>query len=183
MSPRHSTTNSVISRLASAAALVFAAGLVLSACAPPPEIALPGPRGSADALVGEWDGTYYGPATGRSGSIWFKLVAGEDHAHGDVLMKAQGAPAPYFRYAPVNDRDIHPPTPGMLTIHFVRVSGRHVDGILDPYWDPLCDCEALSTFSGELFENRISGTFVTRLAGDAITTGRWEVLRRRPSRK
>lgn len=32
-------------------ALLVTAGLVLSACAPPPEIALPGPRGSADAWL------------------------------------------------------------------------------------------------------------------------------------
>lgn len=165
-------------------ALLITAGLVLSACAPLPEVALPGPRGSADALTGEWDGTYVGPASGRSGSIWFKLVEGEDHAHGDVLMKARGSNAPYSRYAPTNDgREIHPPVSTMLSIHLVRVVGNQVDGFLDPYWDPLCNCEALTTFSGELFENRITGTFVTRLSGDTLATGRWEVTRRKPSNK
>ena len=166
------------------AALFIAAGLGLSACAPPPAIALPGPRGSADALIGEWDGSYSGPATGRSGSIWFKLVAGEDHAHGDVLMKAQGSPSPYFRRAPgISERELQTQAPAMLAIHLVRVSGNQVDGFLDAYWDPLCNCEALTTFNGELFENRISGFFVTRLAGDAVATGRWEVTRRKPSVK
>jgi hypothetical protein len=159
----------------------FAAILFVNACGPLPEVALPGPRGSADALIGEWDGSYSGPATGRSGSIWFKLVAGEDHAHGDVLMKATGASNPYFRSSQKNDvRESQPPVPTMMSIHLVRVSGNYVDGFLDPYWDDFCRCEALTTFSGVLFENKITGTFVTRLAGDAMTTGRWEVVRRRP---
>lgn len=167
-----------------AAAILAVSGLALAACAPLPEVALPGPAGSAAALVGEWDGSYYGPATGRSGSIWFKLVAGEDHAHGDVLMKARGAAAPYGRHDPrLGARDSRTPASTMLTIHLVRVIGNQVDGILDPYWDDQCNCEALTTFSGSFFENKITGTFVTRLAGDMLATGKWEVTRRRPSNK
>lgn len=99
-------------------------------------------------------------------------------------MKAQGSNAPYYRYGPPNDgREMRPPVSTMLSIHLVRVVGNQVDGILDPYWDPLCNCEALTTFSGELFENRITGTFVTRLSGDTLATGRWEVTRRKPSKK
>jgi len=42
----------------------------------------------------------------------------------------------------------------MLTIHFVRIDGDTVDGVLDPYLDPACDCEAFTKFTGRLFENR-----------------------------
>jgi len=170
---------------AGAAVLWMAAGLGASACAPPPAIEMPGAPRSTVALVGEWDGSFRGRAIGDTGSIWFKLVAGEDHAHGDVLLKSQGAAAPFVRYAPVTDRlETRPPAvPAMLTIHFVRIDGDLVEGVLDPYFDPSCDCEAMTTFTGRLFENRITGTFVTKLAGDAITTGSWQVTRRRPSIK
>jgi hypothetical protein len=170
---------------AGATTIWIAAGLAASGCAPPPAIELPGAPQSAVALVGEWDGSFRGRALGDTGSIWFKLVAGEDHAHGDVLLKAQGASAPFVRYAPVSERlETRPPAvPAMLTIHFVRIDGDLVEGVLDPYFDPVCDCEAMTTFTGRLFENRITGTFVTRLAGDQITTGSWEVTRRRPSIK
>lgn len=33
-----------------------------------------------------WGGTYASRDTGHGGSIWFKLIGGDDHAHGDVLM-------------------------------------------------------------------------------------------------
>jgi hypothetical protein len=184
MSGRSLFTQTLWRRIGGVAVLWIAAGFGMGACAPLPEVALPGPPGSAAALAGEWDGSYVGPATGRTGSIWFKLVDGEDHAHGDVLMKPQGASAPYARYAPPSiGRESRTPASTMLTIHLVRVMGNQVDGILDPYWDDACECEALTTFSGVIFENRITGTFVTRLAGDMLSTGRWEVTRRRPSQK
>jgi hypothetical protein len=170
---------------AGAAVILVAAGLSASGCAPPPVIEMPGAPQSVVALVGEWDGSFHGRAIGDTGSIWFKLVEGEDHAHGDVLMKARDAAAPFMRYPPVNDRlETRPPAAAtMLTIHFVRIDGDLVEGVLDPYFDPACDCEAFTTFTGRLFENRITGTFVTRSAGDAITTGAWEVTRRRPAIK
>lgn len=184
MTRRGSTKHNGWKPAAIAAVIWMASALELAACAPLPEVALPGPAGSAAALVGEWDGSYFGPATGRSGSIWFKLVDGENHAHGDVLMKPRGASSPYSRVeSRIGARESRTPAPAMLTIHLVRVIGNQVDGILDPYWDELCGCEALTNFSGTFFENTITGTFVTRLAGDILATGKWEVTRRRPSRK
>ena len=38
-----------------AAAILAASGLAVAACAPLPEVVLPGPAGSAAAPVGEWD--------------------------------------------------------------------------------------------------------------------------------
>jgi hypothetical protein len=170
---------------AGAAAIWIAAGLGSSGCAPPPVVEMPGAPLSATALVGEWDGSFRGRAIGDTGSIWFKLVAGEDHAHGDVLMRSRADAPPFVRYPSATGRlETRPPAAAtMLTIHFVRVDGDMVEGVLDPYLDPSCDCEAVTTFTGRLFENRITGTFVTRLTGDAITTGSWEVTRRRPGIK
>jgi hypothetical protein len=63
----------------------------VAACASAPVISLR--RSPADwaAWAGEWDGRYSGMETGRSGTLWFKLVAGEDDAHGDVQISATGA--------------------------------------------------------------------------------------------
>lgn len=60
---------------------------------------LQGSPPSVIALAGEWDGIY----TKRHRAkwiVWFKLIAGEDHAHGDVLMTPRGRMEPYYRYPP-----------------------------------------------------------------------------------
>jgi hypothetical protein len=49
-----------------------------------------GVPGSLDALAGDWFGIRE-RRTDRRGTIVFTIVAGEDHAHGDVLMSPQGA--------------------------------------------------------------------------------------------
>jgi hypothetical protein len=161
--------------------VVIAAGVLLNGCGPMPAVQLQGDAAGTAALAGEWDGSFEGHAAGRNGSIWFKLVAGEDHAHGDVLMKSNREPVPYARYSPTGAAPpLSPPT--FLSIHFVRISGQAVNGVLDTYLDPSCDCQAWTTFSGVLFENQIRGTFVTHLDDDTIITGAWHVTRRPPAR-
>lgn len=133
------------------------------------------------ALVGEWDGTYTSRDTGRSGSIWFKLIAREDHAHGDVLMTPRGHMEPYYRYPPNGWLPGERPADvtQILTIQFVHASAGTVDGRLEPYWDPDCRCQAVTTFRGRLDGDRLEGTFDTRLGNTGEANGRWIARRRR----
>lgn len=150
----------------------------LPACASAPAIPLRGPVADFAKLAGEWDGRYTSLDAGRSGSLWFTLIAGEDHAHGDVQMTPDGA-VPYGRYG-LGDYP-HAPQPDMprfLTIRFVRAIGDAVDGRLDPYWDPSCPCRAETAFRGRLIEGALRGTFVTRFSGGAQALGQWEAFRR-----
>lgn len=149
-----------------------------------PPIQLESPPADVEALVGEWAGEYEAPGmAGRSGSIMFTLVAGEDHAHGDVLMTPAGSNRGYGRY-PGRDpfgrwEDFRAPME-VLTIHFVRLDRRLVSGALDPYWDPDRECWATTTFAGELVEHTIAGTFRTRFSTTSRDMeGRWQVTRRR----
>jgi hypothetical protein len=58
-------------------------GIAVANCASAPPIPIQASPSSLQALVGEWDGSYTSRDTGRSGSLWFKLIAGEDHAPPD----------------------------------------------------------------------------------------------------
>jgi hypothetical protein len=160
---------------------IIGIAIALNACVSAPPVAVRGTPLQVAPLVGEWDGTYSSRATGRSGSIWFKLIEGELHAHGDVLMTAAGAPMPY-RPAPGpylygqrarSDR--------FLSIRFVQAADGVVDGLLDPYWDPACECLVVTAFRGALRDGHVAGTFISRF-GDSVATGRWEA-RRRPAGK
>jgi len=70
------------------------------------------------------------------------------------------------------------PASTVLTIRFVRVEHGHVSGTLDPYADPQTGARLLTTFSGELNGNAITGTYTTRLPSGDTQTGRWTVQRR-----
>jgi hypothetical protein len=160
------------------AAGVLTAGLI--GCAPPPPIRVVGSPSDLDSLAGEWTGTYKSRDGDRQGSIWFKVVAGEDHAHGDVLMTPQGRSEAYARYKP-GEKPGQSDAPQFLAIRFVAVSKGEVSGVLEPYWDADCDCQAQTTYVGQQFENVFEGTFITRLRNGRTATGRWTVVRRRES--
>jgi hypothetical protein len=162
-------------------ALVFALTLPALACAyNPAPVTVRGSWEDMQALAGEWTGGYFGEGSGRSGSIVFTLVAGEDHAHGDVLMIPRGA---HQAYRPsTGGVGAHPvPDPAeVLTIRFVAVEGGEVRGTLDRYWDPDCRCGAVTRFRGTRRDNVIQGTFRTYTEVAAgPTSGTWRVQRRR----
>ncbi|HYN10933.1 MAG TPA: hypothetical protein VES67_26355 [Vicinamibacterales bacterium] len=149
-----------------------------------PPIRLDTTPADAEILAGEWHGNYLAEdPPGRRGTIVFKLVAGEDHAHGSVLMIPEGSTRAYERYhgdAPVSSRQAAAPSQ-VLTIRFVRAADGEVTGQLDPYWDPDRECPATTTFRGAIGDGVIAGTFTTRL-GTGVTeaTGRWRVVRSAP---
>ena len=131
------------------------------------------------ALAGEWDGTYEADDGSRGGSIDFHLKAGQDTATGDVLM----VPTDWGRPVEAYDRpagavaDGTPPR--TLTIRFVRVQGGQVSGRLDPYRDPSCGCRLLTTFRGQLKDDKLAGTYETyhEEAGRTVT-GKWRAERK-----
>ena len=152
--------------------------VIVSACAGATAIPIQGPQTDLAALTGEWRGTYTSPDLNREGTIWFTLVEGEDHAHGDVRMTPRGRTEPYQPYDAENRRTHVPPQ--FLSIRFAQVSANDVEGVLDPYWDPDYECVATTTFRGQRQGDRLQGTFQTRLMTGTTVTGRWRVDRRIP---
>lgn len=154
--------------------LVFAIGCATTSAPVPVE----GTPSNVAALAGHWEGTYESEATGRTGSIVFDLVAGEDHAHGDVVMIPRGSTNAY-RPAPrlTGEGAGSGATAELLSIRFVRADGETVNGTLDPYWDPDCNCGVTTTFVGAIFGDRIAGTFTSMRTAGRVT-GTWKATRR-----
>jgi hypothetical protein len=143
-----------------------------AACASrPPEIELTASDFDLNPLVGEWRGDYSNPAAGRSGTIAFTLRAGESSASGSVIM-IPGKPDSVVAAAAM--------ARSVLKINFVRKEGRKLTGTLDPYRDPSCGCQVITTFEGSFTDSRtIEGTFntVPSQTGYNATGGRWKVTR------
>jgi hypothetical protein len=143
----------------------------------PAAVPVEGAPADLSALAGDWEGEYSSQATGRLGSIVFKLVPGEGQARGDVLMIPRGSNEPY---RPRSGGEGPAPAGGsqLLTIRFVRAEGGKVSGVLDPYWDPDCDCEVNTTFVGTIRGDTIEGTFTSE-RGPGRVFGNWKVSRKR----
>jgi len=143
-------------------------------------VPLVGASSDVSALTGQWAGDYSSAESGRSGSISFTLRAAGDSAFGDVVMipSALGRPLVPWRENAMGPGANQSPASTVLTIRFVRVDRGHVGGTLDPYADPQTGARLLTTFSGELSGNTISGTYTTRLQSGDTQTGRWTVQRR-----
>ncbi len=162
--------------------------LALSACgasrAPVPVV---GAAADVSALTGDWSGAYSSAQSGRSGSISFTLRATDDSAFGDVIMvpSASGVPLKPWSSQQTGGGGAQPtganqaPPSTILKIRFVRVESSHVSGTLDPYADPQTGARLLTTFSGELKGDSITGSYSTRLPSGDTQTGQWSVQRRR----
>lgn len=150
-----------------------------AACASTPEaIPLSGAPADIQALEGEWIGEYHSyEASGRNGTILFRLQAGQDTARGDVLMHITGREtADIIPFTTDPWADVSPDQ--VLTVTFVRAAAGTVFGQLDPYNDPVCGCELRTTFSGKVKGNLIEGTYTSdHVNGGDQTTGRWRVVR------
>jgi len=150
------------------------------ACArKPPGIALTSSDFDLKPLVGVWRGDYSNPQTGRKGTIAFSLRAGESFASGNVIM----IPKPDSLLTP-EERELASDVPStgrsVIPIHFIRKEGGNLNGTLDPYRAPDCDCVVTTTFQGSFADERtIHGTFTTvpSKAGSAITSGTRRVVR------
>jgi hypothetical protein len=159
--------------LPAAAALTVAMGC--ASLAPPfPVYATPG---DLERLSGDWRGEYIGDHDhGRQGTIALRLMAGENHAHGTIVMIPAGL-------------DQHPPASRahfdrVLAIRFVTASDDTLSGAVEPYWDPDRRTRAFSTFRGRLTGDTIEGIFNTKYdSGFPETTGWWKVRRTRSERE
>jgi hypothetical protein len=144
-----------------------------------PPVALEGRPADLEALAGDWAGEYEGD-NGRSGSIVFKLVAGEDHAHGDVLMVARGASQPFAAWRDPAAEASGSNLPEVLSIRFVAAEYGEISGALDPYLDPDCRCRALTRFRGRQRGDVIDGTYTLYTEGSPNPAhGTWKVWRKR----
>jgi len=113
-------------------------------------------------LAGRWEGTYSGRESGRTGTVFFDLVAGYRSAEGKVIMNAAD---------PARARE--------LKLRFIEVEGRRLSGTIAPYTDPLCNCTVETTFAGAVKGNVMEGTFTTRpVGGSAEQGGTWSATRK-----
>ncbi len=146
----------------------------------PPAVPVAASRADWEILGGEWRGSYSTTPQGRSGSIEFKLSAGEEQAAGDVLMVAENARIPYRPFPPGDSRlgPTNTPYSQLLAIRFVRAEQGKISGTIASYWDPDRSCQASATFLGEVKGRTIEGTF-TSLCDDGARQlqGRWKVAK------
>ena len=160
---------------------LIAAAIVAACSGTPQPVPLSGAPADIRALEGEWIGEYHSyDASDRSGTILFRLEAGQDTARGDVLMHVAGRETAEVIPMTTDPWDDVAPE-RLLTITFVRAAGGSVYGQLDPYNDPVCGCEVKTTFTGRIKGNLVEGTFMTQhVNGADKTTGRWRVVRSFP---
>lgn len=156
--------------------------LIVAGCAgTPAPVPVVGTPTDLGLLAGEWGGDYRGDATGRTGSIVFKLAAGADSATGDVVMIPRQRREERL---PRQDPSVGLPiarAPEVLAIAFVRAAGGGVSGRLVPYRDPECECLVITKFEGRMHDSTIEGTFSSRHAESGeITTGTWNARRKQP---
>jgi hypothetical protein len=148
-------------------------------------VPLEGNRQDVSAVSGAWAGRYSSNATGRHGTIRFRMPEQADTGYGDVEItfspslrltrnaSASGAPK-------LNGEGEYEPSPcTVLSIKVVRVKGDEVRGTIAPYWDPDCDCRAQTVFEGKISGERIVGTFSSRRESSdrRVLTGVWQVER------
>ena len=161
-------------------AVAAATVVVLAACSGnPPAVPLEGARSELDALAGEWVGDYTGGSSG-SGSITLNITAGADTAHGDVLMTPTVTGRPLTAVADSHEHLTHARSAEVLRIAFVRVGGGEVQGSLEPFTSPECNCRVSAVFRGRVRGggNRIEGTFRTTDPNGYSRDGEWRVRRR-----
>jgi hypothetical protein len=161
------------------ATMVATLSLLTVACSPVMS-RTPVTGASVARLVGEWQGTYESPETGRSGMISFALRAASDTAQGEILITVRPVPAVDVDNAAHQAHSMASPPPP-VTIKFVVVRGDEVSGTLDPYPDPECGCQLRTVFLGTILGDEIRGTFQSEGSGffHTPTHGTWRVTRKR----
>lgn len=159
----------------------LAVAVLITSCAyNAPRVPVQGTPADLEALAGRWTGEYRGETTARSGTITFALVAGEDHAHGDVVMIPLGTGHPIEAWRHPGAAANPPELPEVLSIRFVATDRGEVTGALDPYFDPDCRCKALTRFRGRQHGDVVEGTYTLYTEGSPVpANGTWKVRRKR----
>ena len=69
-------------------------------------------------------------------------------------------------------------SPRRLMISFFRIAQGSVQGRLEPYFDPECDCTVDTVFAGDLSDGVLEGTYESYFGGRSTPrTGQWRVVR------
>ena len=160
--------------------LIGAVALLVGGCHfQPTPVPVSGEQRSILALAGTWVGTYRGFETGRTGSITFTIRSTADSAFGDVLMEAPpGVPV----VQPADDprvHQLHARSSRLLAIRFVDIYGGAVEGAMEAYIAPDCECEVYTRFTGRVDGETIRGTFLTQGKLISPQKGEWVVTRGR----
>jgi hypothetical protein len=141
-------------------------------------VPLEGTRARMDSLSGKWDGTYRTSDGSRHGVIRFSLRPGADTAYGEVEITFSRA---LRLYGDPPEEELPRSPCRVINISLVRLEAGTIRGALAPYWDPDCECRAVTVFEGKLSApDRVEGTFTSRQAPDAPVrlSGRWAAERR-----
>ena len=152
--------------------------LVAGACRYVPSASpLQGAPADIAALAGRWDGEFWSDASGRRGTLQFTIREGTDTLYGDVVLTPGGTGGPVIA---ADARDAvhlrHSRAPELLHIRFVGVHGVMVEGELEPYVAPDCECVVVTEFVGRVVGDSIAGTYTTH--GSYVRQqGRWGVRR------
>jgi hypothetical protein len=165
----------VLNRILAAAALI-----ALAACRyHPTPVVLQGEQEDIHALAGNWSGEYASDQTGRSGSIVFKVdtMTQADSAFGDVVMTPTAGNAIMAADAASGEHRIHSASATLLTIRFVNAAGGEVQGMLEPYLAPDCQCVVRTQFRGVVSRDKVSGIYTTFGPNGLRQEGRWSVTR------
>ena len=162
--------------------LLASAALTLAACRyTPTPVVLQATPADIQSLAGDWDGTYQGRESERTGTITFTIHAGSDTAHGDVLMEAPMRQQFIAADVASGEHRLHSRAPEVLRITWVGLHGGFVEGALEAYIAPDCQCTVKTVFQGSVVAdgNEIRGEFVT--TGTSLRQqGTWVVRRRKP---
>jgi hypothetical protein len=150
--------------------------LLLGCAARGTPVRLQGDPSELRALAGRWSGEYVSSETGRSGSIQLDVTASGDSAFGDVIMRTPVGNRIQAAHS-IEEHRLHSPALEVLRIVFVGVDHGHVEGRLEPYVAPDCQCRVETTFIGRIRADSIVGTFTTRGAPAASQRGSWTVVR------
>ena len=148
---------------------------VLAACTYHPSLfPVIGQIDDKSRLTGEWLGEFTGTPPDRSRSIAFQLEPGRDSASGEVSLEASYVGQGIRHQA----QGLNPrvSTTTVVRIRYVRADESTVEGVLEPYYDPDCDCEVTTAFLGVVRGDSITGEYLSR---GAWTTrqGAWRMSR------
>jgi hypothetical protein len=133
-------------------------------------------------LVGEWAGEFSSAETGRHGTITFTVQPRESTGSGEVTLLPDriAGDAPSAAQQPAAGNAV---AAGGLVfkISLMRIDGDTVVGRIEPYLDPLCNCQIASTFKGLLQGRTIAGRYSSVGVEDGLERfhGSWTVTRLR----
>lgn len=128
------------------------------------------------ALAGRWDGEFFSDDSRRGGSLTFTIRTETDTAFGDVILTPSSTVPVIAADArdPIHLR--HSRAPEVLRITFVTVRDSMVQGALEPYIAPDCECVVVTEFLGTVTGDVIEGRYDTRGPG-VRQVGRWSMRR------